>query len=79
MYGRQHFNSKRLCCPSHFAVSGRNELAFYTVPEYNVWKEGHANGKGWNAKYYKVSGCLAWAYRFSVGVGGCVQRCNGRD
>ncbi|CAB1111878.1 unnamed protein product [Ectocarpus sp. CCAP 1310/34] len=35
---------------------GRNELSFYTVPEYTVWKEGHANGKGWNAKYYKGLG-----------------------
>eukprot|EP00752_Nemacystus_decipiens_P012396 g10983.t1 len=35
---------------------GRSELSFYTVPEYNVWKEGHANGKGWNAKYYKGLG-----------------------
>lgn len=33
---------------------GRNERSFYTVPEYNTWKDGHANGKGWNAKYYKV-------------------------
>ena len=43
-------------CPflrSSFA--GRSELSFYTVPEYTVLKEGHANGKGWNAKYYKVS------------------------
>lgn len=36
------------------ALSGRSELSFYTVPEYNVWKDEHANGKGWNAKYYKV-------------------------
>ncbi|CAM9147763.1 unnamed protein product, partial [Laminaria digitata] len=34
----------------------RNERSFYTVPEYNTWKEGHANGKGWNAKYYKGLG-----------------------
>ncbi|CAN0460301.1 unnamed protein product, partial [Scytosiphon promiscuus] len=35
---------------------GRSELSFYTVPEYSVWKENHANGKGWNAKYYKGLG-----------------------
>ena len=40
--------------------SGRNELSFYTVPEYEVWKETHDNGKGWNAKYYKV--CILLSY-----------------
>lgn len=31
-------------------------MSFYTVPEYEAWKEDHENGKGWNAKYYKVNG-----------------------
>lgn len=49
-------------CVSGDFISGRSELSFYTVPEYNVWKEGHANGKGWNAKYYKVT----TSYRFTT-------------
>lgn len=48
--------------------AGRSERSFYTVPEYNVWKDEHANGKGWNAKYYKV--CLFRGSSHLVVVGG---------
>lgn len=40
--------------PWYLIDPGRSELSFYTVPEYMAWKESHNNGKGWNAKYYKV-------------------------
>ncbi|CAM9132193.1 unnamed protein product [Discosporangium mesarthrocarpum] len=35
---------------------GIREMPFYTVPEYEAWKETHDNGKGWTAKYYKGLG-----------------------
>ncbi|CAM9110129.1 unnamed protein product, partial [Choristocarpus tenellus] len=35
---------------------GQQEKSFYTLPEYEIWKETHNNGKGWNAKYYKGLG-----------------------
>lgn len=33
---------------------GRDEIAFYTVPEYEAWKAANQDGKGWTIKYYKV-------------------------
>ena len=30
------------------------EISFYTLPEYEQWKEDTNNGKGWKIKYYKV-------------------------
>ena len=33
-----------------------NERSFYTLPEYERWKESHNNGKGWGIKYYKGLG-----------------------
>ncbi len=33
---------------------GRQEIAFYTIPEYERWKSENDNGRGWNIKYYKV-------------------------
>jgi Toprim domain-containing protein len=27
--------------------------SFYTVPEYEVWKEENNGGSGWHIKYYK--------------------------
>lgn len=43
-------------CDVPLSFPGRSALSFYTVPEYNQWKLGHNNGKGWIAKYYKVNG-----------------------
>jgi len=34
---------------------GKNTHTFYTMPEYEEWKEANNNGKGWDSKYYKVS------------------------
>ena len=32
-------------------------LSFYTMPEYEAWKESLGGStKGWSVKYYKVSG-----------------------
>ena len=36
------------------ATKGRQTLAFYSLPEYEAWKE--AAGPGWSIKYYKGLG-----------------------
>ncbi|KAF1329649.1 DNA topoisomerase 2, partial [Globisporangium splendens] len=33
-----------------------NTKVFYTIPEYNVWREATNNGRGWSIKYYKGLG-----------------------
>jgi DNA gyrase/topoisomerase IV subunit B len=33
---------------------GKQEITFYTMPEYEEWKEQNNNGRGWESKYYKV-------------------------
>lgn len=33
---------------------GRQEISFFTIPEYESWKAANEDGKGWNIKYYKV-------------------------
>ncbi|ORX76043.1 type II DNA topoisomerase [Anaeromyces robustus] len=33
-----------------------SEISFYTLPEYEKWKEDTNNGKGWKIKYYKGLG-----------------------
>lgn len=38
------------------ATKGTKEIAFYTMPEYETWKEKNDNGKGWKVKYYKGLG-----------------------
>lgn len=35
---------------------GKRAVSFYTMPEYEVWKGDHADGKGWKVKYYKGLG-----------------------
>lgn len=35
---------------------GKNEIPFYTIPEYKEWKAEHDDGKGWKVKYYKGLG-----------------------
>ena len=37
------------------ARKGRQTLAFYTMPEYEMWKE-ETNTSGWDIKYYKGLG-----------------------
>ncbi|KAF9913814.1 DNA topoisomerase 2, partial [Lobosporangium transversale] len=38
------------------ATKGREKLSFYTIPEYEAWKESVDGAKGWNIKYYKGLG-----------------------
>lgn len=34
---------------------GKQDLAFYTMPQYEEWKEQNNGGRGWDSKYLKVS------------------------
>jgi DNA topoisomerase-2 len=36
--------------------AGKDTKVFYTLPEYENWKESTANQKGWSIKYYKGLG-----------------------
>eukprot|EP01102_Stenamoeba_stenopodia_P016274 TRINITY_DN566_c1_g4_i1.p1 TRINITY_DN566_c1_g4~~TRINITY_DN566_c1_g4_i1.p1 ORF type:complete len:1163 (-),score=255.03 TRINITY_DN566_c1_g4_i1:273-3761(-) len=38
------------------AKKGKQEETFFTLTEYNAWKERTNNGKGWSIKYYKGLG-----------------------
>ena len=38
------------------AKKGKQELTFYTMPQYEEWKEANGDGKGWDTKYYKGLG-----------------------
>lgn len=38
------------------ASKGKQEVSFFTIPEYERWKELNDNGKGWVIKYFKGLG-----------------------
>jgi DNA topoisomerase-2 len=37
-------------------TKGKQEISFFTIPEYEVWKEANNEGRGWVIKYYKGLG-----------------------
>ena len=37
-------------------TKGRQEVTFFTIPEYERWKEHNNDGRGWTIKYYKGLG-----------------------
>jgi len=37
---------------------GKQEMTFYTLPQYEEWKAENNDGKGWQYKYYKVRASL---------------------
>ena len=37
-------------------TKGKKEETFFTIPEYNNWKEANEDGRGWKIKYYKGLG-----------------------
>lgn len=44
------------------ATKGKQSISFYTLPEYETWKE-ETGGHGWKIKYYKGGsqwGGVAW-------------------
>jgi len=45
-----------ICVPSLVVVQvtkGKEELPFYSVPEFEEWKEATSNWHTWKIKYYK--------------------------
>jgi DNA topoisomerase II len=34
----------------------KQEVSFFTIPEYQLWKSTHDDGRGWKIKYYKGLG-----------------------
>jgi len=44
-----------LLTPILKATKGKNTLSFYSIPEFNVWKETN-DSRGWKVKYYKGLG-----------------------
>ncbi|KAF9905433.1 DNA topoisomerase 2 [Linnemannia zychae] len=38
------------------ATKGREKKAFYTIPEFEVWKESEDGARGWKIKYFKGLG-----------------------
>lgn len=36
-------------------TKGKKEISFFTIPEYETWKEETNDGRGWKIKYFKVS------------------------
>mmetsp|Transcript_76281 Transcript_76281/g.220326 ORF Transcript_76281/g.220326 Transcript_76281/m.220326 type:complete len:1247 (+) Transcript_76281:84-3824(+) len=47
---------KEFFTPIVKATRGRQQISFYTMPEYHTWKEQNENGKGFKIKYYKGLG-----------------------
>jgi DNA topoisomerase II len=43
------------------ATKSRQELSFFTIPEYEQWRDDHEGGKGWTIKYYKACARLMHA------------------
>lgn len=37
------------------ATQGKKTVSFFTMPEYEAWKESTNNGRGWDIRYYKGS------------------------
>ncbi len=37
-------------------TKGKQELSFFTIPEYEQWRDANNGGKGWHIKYYKGLG-----------------------
>lgn len=59
--------------PTPQAKKGKQVLAFYTLPEYETWREGLATTAGWDIKYYKAGwggGFWGWS------VAACACRCH---
>jgi len=47
------------------ATKGKQSISFYTMPEYEEWKENNST-RGWSIKYYKVgpswAGLRGWGW-----------------
>lgn len=47
---------KEFITPIVKATKGSQEMQFFTLHDYERWKEANRGGKGWNVKYYKGLG-----------------------
>jgi DNA topoisomerase-2 len=45
-----------LATPLLKATKGKQKLSFYSIGEFDTWKESNNNGSGWSVKYYKGLG-----------------------
>lgn len=52
----------------------KQELSFFTMPEFERWKEENNGGREWKSKYYKVSFFNA-LHEFRGGQGGLIRLC----
>lgn len=43
----------RVLTPSFQVSHKKTQLSFYSIPEFNAWKESQPNHKSWKIKYYK--------------------------
>ena len=49
-----HTHTHTTSPPPPQAKKDSRVLSFYTIPEYEAWREGLASTAGWDIKYYKV-------------------------
>mmetsp|Transcript_35793 Transcript_35793/g.64661 ORF Transcript_35793/g.64661 Transcript_35793/m.64661 type:complete len:1405 (+) Transcript_35793:113-4327(+) len=47
---------KEFITPIVKVSKGQQEIQFFAIRDYEVWKEANRDGKGWNTKYYKGLG-----------------------
>jgi len=47
---------QRFITPIVRVTKAKKSKAFFTLPEYETWKEANGEGKGWTTKYYKGLG-----------------------
>ncbi|EDV26331.1 uncharacterized protein TRIADDRAFT_23201, partial [Trichoplax adhaerens] len=47
---------KEFITPIVKVTKGKNEIAFYSIPEFEEWKQNTASYKSWKVKYYKGLG-----------------------
>ena len=47
---------KEFITPIVKVTKGKNEVPFYSIPEFEEWKQNTANYKSWKVKYYKGLG-----------------------
>ncbi|XP_077359532.1 DNA topoisomerase 2-alpha isoform X2 [Festucalex cinctus] len=52
----QHNFLEEFITPIIKASYKKSQLSFYSIPEFNEWKESQANFKSWKVKYYKGLG-----------------------
>lgn len=63
-----------LCAPYCLqATKGNRSISFYTLPEYEEWREAN-NTRGWTTKYYKASQGARLCVVYVCNIGGSRHR-----